>query len=96
MRRTLKTSDKTHNCQIWHVALTGSPVAGDVFLDARRIDGGHGDRVLGVGLQLLQDDAGLLPSDLRLFTGNEPASVKVTHKMKYAQQKYKLEMYIIK
>lgn len=67
---------KTNNKTVWNQALTGSSIARDVFADAGGIHGSHGDRVLSVGLQLLQDDAGLLPSNLRLFTGNvSPVSV---------------------
>lgn len=55
------------------ISLTGSSFAGDVSADAGGVHGGHSDGVLSVGLQLLQGDAGLLPSNLRLFTGNMSA-----------------------
>lgn len=55
------------------MSLTGLSFARDVCAHAAGIHGGHGDRVQRVGIQLLQDDAGLLPSNLRLFTGNMSA-----------------------
>lgn len=59
-----------------HPTLTGSSFARDVFAGPGGVHGGYSDGVLSVGIQLLQGDAGLLPSDLRLFTGNMSAVVR--------------------
>lgn len=53
--------------------LTGLSFSSDVFADASGIHGGHVDGVQSVRVQLLQDDAGLLPSNLCLLTRNMPA-----------------------
>lgn len=55
------------------MSLTGSSFFGDIFADAGSIHRCDADGVRRVGLQLLQDDARLLPSNLRLFTGNMSA-----------------------
>lgn len=55
------------------MSLTGSSFFGDIFADAGGIHRCDADGVRRVRLQLLQDDARLLPSNLRLFTGNTSA-----------------------
>jgi len=52
-----------------HVVLTGLALSVEVSADPGGEHGGHGHRVAGVGLQLLQNHAGLLPPHLGLFTG---------------------------
>ena len=70
-----------------HQTLTGFPVGGDVFAGAGGMRGHHGDGVLGVGLQLLQDSAGLLPSDLDLFTRDMSA---VRHSLAEARSHFRV------
>lgn len=55
------------------MSLTGFSFFGDIFADAGGIHRCDTDGVRRVRLQLLQDDARLLPSNLRLFTGNTSA-----------------------